>query len=200
MTQDVLIVDNGGANIASIGFALARLKRTARVSSNATDILEADHVILPGVGSAGHAMDRLRRHGLDTALRARTRPLLGICLGMQLLFEHSEESNTACLGALNGRVERLVGSAGVYVPHMGWNRLDVAHPHVLFEGIHAGSYAYFVHSYAAPLTERTTARCAHGRVFSAAVSRGCFHGVQFHPERSGPVGARLFENFLAMAA
>ncbi len=200
MNTEVLIVDNGGANIASIAFALARLKRCVRVSSDAQDVMDASHVILPGVGSAGPAMARLQRRGLDIALRARTRPVLGICLGMQLLFEHSAESDSACLGTLQGRVERLPTAPGIYVPHMGWNQLHWLSPHPLFEGIPLGSHAYFVHSYAAGIGPYTTARCEHGMAFSAAVSRQQWHGVQFHPERSGALGARILQNFLAMAA
>ncbi len=194
--MNVVLVDSGGANIGSVRYALERLGVQARVSGDADAIRAADRVILPGVGAARPAMARLDALGLVPTLRALERPLLGICLGMQLLFESSEEGGVACLGRLPGRVTRLPESPGVRVPHMGWNRLQPTRESSLLRGVGAGSQAYFVHSYAAPVTDDCLAACGHGADFAAVVQRGNVAGAQFHPERSASVGARLLQNFL----
>jgi glutamine amidotransferase len=142
-------------------------------------------------------MRRLRVAGLVDVICNLQQPVLGVCLGMQLLFEHSEEGDTACLGVFPGRVRRIQGSAKLRVPHMGWNRLRVRRDDSVFSGIDDGAYAYFVHGYAAPKGEATIATVAHGGEWSAIVRRGNFVGMQFHPERSAAVGARLLGNFLA---
>lgn len=195
---DVAIVDNGGANTASLRFALARLGHDATITADAQRIESATHVILPGVGSAQDAMARLRASGLDRLLPRLSQPVLGICLGMQLLFERSEEGDTDCLGALAGTAQRLTPAPGRPVPHMGWNTLDTAADSALLAGVPPRAYAYFVHSYAVPPGPETVARTDYGTPFSAVVSRGNFHGTQFHPERSGPVGARILDNFLRL--
>jgi len=193
---NVVLVDSGGANIGSVRYALERLGVQATMSAAAQVIRAADRVILPGVGAAGPAMARLNELALVDVLRSLTQPLLGICLGMQLLFEDSEEGGVACLGLVPGRVRRMPESPGVRVPHMGWNRLHPTRPSSLLEGIADGAQAYFVHSYAAPVTDDCLARCGHGEDFAAVVQRGNVAGAQFHPERSAATGARLLENFL----
>ena len=194
--MNVVLVDSGGANIGSVRYALERLGVQATMSADAQVIRAADRVILPGVGAAGPAMARLNELALVDVLRSLTQPLLGICLGMQLLFEDSEEGGVACLGLVPGRVRRMPESPGVRVPHMGWNRLHPTRPSSLLEGIADGAQAYFVHSYAAPVTDDCLARCGHGEDFAAVVQRGNVAGAQFHPERSAATGARLLENFL----
>jgi glutamine amidotransferase len=194
---DVVLIDSGGANIGSVRYALERLGVRARLSADAEAIARADRVILPGVGAAGAGMARLRELQLVEIVRGLSQPLLGICLGMQLLFESSEENDAQCLGLIPGRVRRLQGGAGVRVPHMGWNALQPHREDALLAGIIPGAQAYFVHGYAAPVGEATLATATHGEEFSAIVRRGNCWGAQFHPERSGPVGARLLENFLS---
>lgn len=192
----VAVVDSGVANIGSVVYALQRLGVEPVVSCGAADIRAADRVILPGVGAAGPAMVRLREAGLVDVLRSLEKPLLGICLGMQLLFERSDEGDVECLGVLPGRVERLAGEAGARVPHMGWNALRILRPSPLLAGIDDGAHAYFVHSYAVPVGDCTLATCAHGSRFSAVVGDGRCFGAQFHPERSSAAGATLLRNFL----
>jgi glutamine amidotransferase len=196
VTRDVTIVDSGGANIASLQHALARLGASSHVSNDASEIAAARRVLLPGVGSAEMAMQRLRDRELDRLLPTLTQPVLGICLGMQLLYEHSAEGDTACLGILSGAVVKLPAERGRPVPHMGWNTLQRCRQDATLAGLGDDDRVYFVHSYAAPVTGATTASCDYGREFAAVVAQGNFHGVQFHPERSGPVGARLLGNFL----
>jgi glutamine amidotransferase len=193
---DVAIVDSGGANLASLQFALERLGARSIVSSDPDRIARAPRVLLPGVGAAGDAMRRLRSAGLDRSIPRLQVPLLGICLGMQLLFEHSTEGDTPCLGVLPGQIERLPAAADRPVPHMGWNTLQVRQEDPLLRGIGAEDYVYFVHSYVAPLTAGTLASSDYGGPFAAVVRKENFRGVQFHPERSAQVGARLLQNFL----
>jgi imidazole glycerol-phosphate synthase subunit HisH len=201
--KDVVVIDTGGANLASVLFALRRLGTSAEVSTDAARIRAATHVLLPGVGAAADAMARLRAHGLDTVIPTLTQPVLGICLGMQLLFESSEEAaagetGTRCLGVVPGRVARIPDRAGYPVPHMGWNQLEPLHDDPLFAGIARGDYVYFVHSFAAPVGPDTLATSDYGGPFTAAVRRDNFRGVQFHPERSAGTGARLIANFIAL--
>lgn len=196
----VVLVDAGGANIGSVLYALERLGASARLSSDPGEIGTADRVILPGVGTAAAGMARLRALGLVELVRALRQPLLGVCLGMQLLFESSEEGDVDCLGLLPGRVSRLSGAPGVRVPHMGWNALHVVADDPLLASLEGGARAYFVHGYAAPVTADTLATATHGATFAAVVRRGNRMGAQFHPERSASVGARLLENFLGMHA
>jgi imidazole glycerol-phosphate synthase subunit HisH len=195
---DVVLVDAGGSNIGSVQAALQRLGVAAEMSSNAERIRRASHVVLPGVGAAKPGMQRLRNSGLDAVIPKLGQPVLGVCLGMQLLFESSEESDTRCLGVIPGRVARFSEAESGRVPHMGWNSLQRLGDSPLLNGIEDGDCAYFVHSYAVPLGLATVASCTYGRVFSAVVSWRNFHGAQFHPERSAAVGARLLSNFLEM--
>lgn len=195
--MDVVLVDAGGTNIGSVCYALERLGVDAAMSADPARIRAASHVILPGVGAAAEGMKRLRESKLDEVIRGLAQPVLGVCLGMQLLFEHSEEGDTSCLGLLPGRVRRLQGSVGLRVPHMGWNRLQVERDDALLAGLGERDHAYFVHGYAAPVSSCTLAGTEHGVHFSAVVRHANFCGMQFHPERSGALGARLLKNFLA---
>ncbi|HEY3731671.1 MAG TPA: imidazole glycerol phosphate synthase subunit HisH [Steroidobacteraceae bacterium] len=195
--SDVAIIDSGGANLASLQFALDRLGAHSIVSADYATIACAARVLLPGVGAAGDAMRQLRATGLDRLIPNLRVPVLGICLGMQLLFEHCSEGDTTGLGILPGRVERLLGAPDLPVPHMGWNTLEPIGRDPLMSGIEPGSYVYFVHSYAAGLSDCTLASVQYGGAHAAVVRRDNFHGVQFHPERSAAVGARLLNNFLA---
>ncbi len=196
VTKDVALIDAGGANLGSVRYALERLGLAARSVRDADGLTGAQRVILPGVGAAKPAMDLLRERGLDSALRALEVPLLGICLGMQLLFDASEEGDVACLGLLPGKVHRMQGRAGLRVPHMGWNTLEFVGESSLLDGISEPAHAYFVHGYAVPVTEDCIASSTHGEAFAACVQRGRIAGMQFHPERSADVGSKLLANFL----
>lgn len=198
--NSVAIVDNGGANTASLRYALERLGADARLTADPGELAAAHRVILPGVGAAAVAMQRLEALGLVETLRGLRQPLLGICLGMQLLFEASDEGDAACLGLLPGRVQRFEDRAACPVPHMGWNQLEFDAPDPLLDGVARGDHVYFVHSYAVPCGPWTVATADYGGHFSAVVRRGNFVGMQFHPERSGATGARLLANFLGSAA
>lgn len=193
---EVVVIDYGGANTGSVLYALERLGVSARLSNEANAIASAGRVILPGVGAAAPAMRQLHALGLVDVLRRLQRPLLGICLGMQLLYESSEEGDTEGLGLLPGRVRRMPATPGLRVPHMGWNRLRRRHDDPLLAGIDDGAHAYFVHSYAAPDDAQTLAASNHGEDFAALVRCGRHAGAQFHPERSGEIGLRLLRNFI----
>ena len=198
----IAIIDSGGANIASVRFALERLGVDSVLTADPAVISAAERVILPGVGAAPVAMAQLARAGLVECIRGLTQPVLGICLGMQLLFERSKEGDTPLLGLVGGTCGAFDPGMGLTVPHMGWNRLlprgEGRHP--LLSGVEDGAHVYFVHSYAAPVSADTVASCSYGVDFTALVARGNFMGAQFHPERSGPVGARILGNFLALPA
>ncbi len=199
MNRRVVIIENGGANTASLRHALERLDVEPVLTSDPSAIRAASHVILPGVGAARDAMSRLRAHGLDVLIPALTQPVLGICLGMQLLYDASEEGSAPCLGAISGTAQRMTAAPGRPVPHMGWNQLTATAYAPLLDGIETGERAYFVHSYAVPIGPETVAATHYGEPFSAVVARGNFFGTQFHPERSARTGARLLSNFLALA-
>ena len=190
------IVDSGGANIASVRFALERLGVRSELTADPAVIRGAERVILPGVGSAVEGMKRLRAKGLVDCVRGLTQPVLGVCLGMQLLFEKSEEGPTQTLGLIPGTVALLPNAPGITVPHMGWNTITTGREVGLLDGIAPDARFYFVHSYAAEVNAFTQASCRHGTPFAAIVQRGNFSGCQFHPERSGPAGARLLQNFV----
>lgn len=194
----VVIVDAGGANTGSVRYAFERLDIDATLVTDADSIRAADRVILPGVGTAAQVMARLQQLDLVDVLRTLERPLLGICVGMQLLFESSEEGEVAGLGLLPGRVSRLRGGPGLRVPHMGWSTLRALRADPLVEGVD-GTQAYFVHSFAAPVTDDCVLACDHGQAFAAAVRRGPVAGCQFHPERSAAIGARVLRSFLSPA-
>ena len=194
----IAIIDSGGANISSVRFALERLGREGVLTTDRNKIRHAEHVILPGVGAAGDAMQRLREHGLDELIPELTQPVLGICLGLQLLCEGSEEDDTQCLGVIPGTARKFVVDSTLPVPHMGWNQLEIKGANPLVEGLPDGSHFYFVHSYAVDVSPYTLATSDYGGHFSAMIYRKNFLGAQFHPERSGRWGARIIENFLRM--
>jgi glutamine amidotransferase len=195
---DTVIIDSGGANLASLQFAFERLGARTHVTTDAEEITAAARVILPGVGAAGDAMQRLRNSGVAALLPKLTQPVLGICLGMQLLFDHSEEGSTDCLG-IPETVRRLRPAPGLPVPHMGWNQLASLRDDPILDGITPNEYVYFVHSYAAPVSAITLATADYGTPVSAVVRKGNFWGTQFHPERSAETGARLLANFLRLS-
>lgn len=194
--MDIVVIDAGGANFGSVCYALERLGARPRIVRDADGLADAPRVLLPGVGAAGPAMALLRERGFSDVLPALQVPLLGICLGMQLLFDSSEEGGADCLGLLPGRVRKLAGGPGLRVPHMGWNTLEHVAASPLLAGIGSDARAYFVHGYAAPVTADCIAACSHGARFAAMVARGRVAGAQFHPERSSATGARLLANFL----
>lgn len=197
--MSLAIIDSGGANIASVALALRRLGAEAVFTADADVIRRADRVILPGVGAAAAAMTQLREHGLVDTIRALRQPVLGICLGMQLLYESSEEGDVGCLGLVPGRLSRLPEGPDRRVPHMGWSQTEVVTADPLLAGLDDEPWFYFVHSYAAPVNESTVATGQHGTRFTAIARRGNFCGAQFHPERSARAGAQLLQNFLEAA-
>jgi glutamine amidotransferase len=192
----VVIIDSGGANIASLQAALTRLGAPSRVSTDHDVIRQARRVLLPGVGSAHDAMARLRIAGLDQLIPALKQPLLGICLGMQLLFARSEEGPANCLGVIPGTIGKLKSEPGRPVPHMGWNQVTQVRPDPLLDGVGSLDHVYFVHSFAAPTSPATVAITDYGIAFTSVARHENFCGTQFHPERSGVVGARILANFL----
>jgi glutamine amidotransferase len=196
----LVVIDSGGANLASLEHCLARLGVETQISRDPAVIRAATRVILPGVGAAAAAMQRLAQYKLIDTLRALQQPVLGICLGMQLLFERSAEGQTPCLGIIAGGIEALHPAPGLTVPHMGWNTLqlsDAAAADPLLAGLGAQPWFYFVHGYYLPATHPAVlAHCEHGVAIGAVVRQRNFWGVQFHPERSARAGAQLIDNFL----
>lgn len=203
--SQLVIVDTGCANITSVFCALQRLGAEVQISAEPAVIRAADKVIIPGVGTAKQAMANIDAKGLRSTLQQLTQPVLGICLGMQLLTEHSAEGDVACLGLIPGQVAPLEAK-GLRLPHMGWNTLQVESPaHPLLQGITAADYVYFVHSFALLCDQEQPspymlASCDYGSRFAVVIGRRNFLGMQFHPERSGKVGARLLQNFLQLDA
>ncbi|MEA3003686.1 MAG: imidazole glycerol-phosphate synthase subunit HisH [Sphingomonadales bacterium] len=187
------IVDIGYGNVGSIGIAFERFGLVPKVTADRDLIAGADKVILPGVGAAGHAMAQIEARGLAGTLRGLTQPLLGICLGMQLLFERSDEDDTLCLGLIRGRVRSLKPAPGRPVPHMGWSRLSVKDSSL---GLGDGDYVYFAHGFACDPGPETAASADYGREIPAVVRSANRLGAQFHPERSGEAGARFLKAFL----
>ena len=194
--MSLAIIDSGGANINSVKHALRRLGTEPVFTADAAIIRNANRVILPGVGAAGAAMSRLRELDLLGCIRELRQPVLGICLGMQLLFERSDEDAVECLGIIPGKLQKLQASDGLRVPHMGWNTTKAVREDPLLNGLPEDPWFYFVHSYCAPTGESTLATCTHGKPFAAIVRKQNFYGAQFHPERSARYGARLLSNFL----
>jgi imidazole glycerol-phosphate synthase subunit HisH len=194
------IVDSGVANLASVMAALKRLNADAEVTSDAQKIRSASRVILPGVGSASAAMAQLEAKKLSDVLRKLTQPVLGICLGMQLLFEHSEEGQGCnCLGVIPGNIRQLPLKPDMPIPHMGWNQISIRAPAPpLLRDVKDGSFVYFVHSFAAPVGDATLASCDYSETFTAIAGHKNFFGCQFHPERSGFTGQQILKNFLVM--
>lgn len=194
----ITIIDYNAGNLRSVQNALQNLGASYIVTSSPTVLAKASKVIFPGVGAAGAAMTVLRKFNLDIAIKALTVPTLGICLGMQLLFEKCDEDNTQAIGIFQGTVARFDEKKGIKVPHMGWNRVKTVGKSPLLKGITDESSFYFVHSYAAPVTDDTIGITLYGRPFAAAVQKKNFYGTQFHPEKSGENGMSLLRNFLAL--
>lgn len=198
MTANVAIIASGGANIASLTFALDRLGARCVLTTDTDVIAAASHVILPGVGAAADAMRRLHERGLCNRIRGLKQPVLGICLGMQLLAESSEEDHTECLGVIPGAACKLQGTPVTPVPNTGWCRVRQVKAHPLLDGIADDSYFYFVHSYALPVADGSLATAMHGKPLAAIARHENFLATQFHPERSATDGARLLANFLRL--
>lgn len=196
--SQVVVIELGCANTASVLFALERLGAEAVLSSDAAEIRAAERVVLPGVGAAGFVMSRIHELGLYETIRGLTQPLMGVCLGQQLLFDSSEEGDVACLGLIPGRVTKMEAQRPLVIPHMGWNQLQAVREDPLTAGLNAGDHAYFVHSFVCPVTEHTLAQSTYGAPFAAMVRKGNVWGCQFHPERSSAAGAKILENFLTL--
>lgn len=192
------IIDSGGANIASLRYAIERLGVPSQLTTDKLVIRNATHVILPGVGAAADCMGRLEHADLVDTILNLQQPFLGICVGMQLLFDSSEEGDVDCLGLLSGRVRRFPNRDGLPVPHMGWNNLELARPSPLLNNFTEEDYVYYVHSYCAPVGDDTVASTNYGENFSAIVQHENVFGVQCHPERSAKSGALLLKNFLSI--
>lgn len=199
--MSLVIVDTGVANLSSVKFAFDRLGVNAVISDDVETIKSAERVILPGVGAAPYAMKTINAKDLTPVLQSLTQPVMGICLGMQLIFETLEEGGeeTLGLGLVPGKVTAL-DTKGQPSPHMGWNTLTKRSDDPLLEGLNNSDYAYFVHSYAAPVSDITLASCEYGSPFSAIVRHRNVYGCQFHPERSSRIGAIILENFLKVSA
>ena len=196
----VAIIDSGGANISSLLFAFERLDTQAILTTDAKVIEAAERVLLPGVGAARDAMQRLTDAGLVDVIRGLTQPVLGICLGMQLLCDASEEEDVECLGILPGVATKLDVAAGFSVPNMGWCETKMTRDHDVLTGIDDGSWFYYLHSFALPVSPYTLATAQHSAEFSAIIGRDNFIAAQFHPERSSAAGAALLKNFLGLSA
>ncbi|MBR3886411.1 MAG: imidazole glycerol phosphate synthase subunit HisH [Alistipes sp.] len=193
----IAIVDYKMGNLRSVENALRRLGADFTVTADADVIRRADKVLLPGVGNAAEAMENLRAAGLVEVIRSLRQPVLGICVGMQVMCRHSEEGDVDCLGIFDARVKRFLPSPELKVPHMGWNKIGNLETK-LFKDLEGGSYVYFVHSYYPELCPDTIATATHGVMFSAALKYENFYGTQFHPEKSGDVGERIIANFLQL--
>jgi imidazole glycerol-phosphate synthase subunit HisH len=190
----IAVIKYNAGNIKSLSFALQRLGVDFIVTGDETQIRQADKVIFPGVGEASTTMTFLREKKLDTIIRNLTQPVLGICLGMQLMCRHSEENNTNCLGIFNEPVKKIPAVDGLKVPHMGWNNLHNANDWL--SGLTPDSYAYFVHSYYVPVNSNTSLSCSYGVEISAALRKDNFYAVQFHPEKSAVAGENILKTFL----
>ena len=198
MNPSPVIVASGGANLASLRFALQRLGHDAPVTEDPRLIAAASHVILPGVGAARDAMERLRSAGLVEVIRRLEQPVLGICLGLQLLYTGSDEDDAQCLGIIPGQARRFPRSARLPIPQMGWNAVRRVAESPLLPGVEDGGYAYFIHSYALPQGPHTCGVADYGGIFSAVVQHNNFFATQFHPERSARFGAAILSNFLTV--
>ena len=192
----IAVIDYQCGNLRSVGNALQRIGCDYRITSDETLIRTASHVVLPGVGEASSTMEALKNSGLDKTLLKLTQPVLGICIGMQVMCRFSEEGNVPCLGLFDAVVRKLPVSENLKVPHIGWNSItDFASP--LTDGIAEGAYFYYVHSFAPEINRQTAAITEHGISFSALLQNANFFGVQFHPEKSGEVGEQFLKNFLS---
>ncbi|WP_439241381.1 imidazole glycerol phosphate synthase subunit HisH [Lonepinella sp. BR2474] len=193
--QKIIVIDTGCANLSSVKFAFDRLGFRTEISQEINEIHSADKLILPGVGTAIAAMQNLEQRQLIDIIKNATQPMLGICLGMQLMTAYSAEGNVSTLNLMTGNTQ-LIPDTGLPLPHMGWNKVHYTENHPLFAEIEQASHFYFVHSYAVLPNENTIATSQYGVDFSAAIAHNNFYGVQFHPERSGKNGAQLLRNFV----
>lgn len=194
----IAVIDYDMGNLCSVGNALGRLGAEWVLTSDHDEIRRADRVLLPGVGNDAEAMVRLRERGLCELIRDLRRPVLGICVGMQVMCRHSEEGDVDCLGIFDAKVRRFPDEPGLKVPHVGWNSINNLETKLL-KGVKKGAYVYYVHSYYAPLCPDTIATTRYGStMFSAALKYENFYGTQFHPEKSGDVGEQIIKNFLAL--
>ena len=192
----IAIVDYDAGNIRSVAGALERLGQQYELTADPERLLAADRVILPGVGNAAHALESLRQKGLCEVIRSLRRPVLGICVGLQILCRDSEEGPVEGLGVFDAHVRRFPDEPQIKVPHMGWNALGNLDGK-LMKGLQSGTFVYFVHSYYPSLCQDTVATCRHGStLFSAALRYENFYGTQFHPEKSGHAGSRILQNFI----
>lgn len=197
--MNIVIIKYNAGNIESVNNALNRLGVNAEITTNPERIRNADKVIFPGVGEASTTMEYLRKHKLDELIVSLKQPVLGICLGLQLMCSHTEEGNTKCLGIFDEKVVRFIPKPGeefiTKVPHMGWNAITNLNGDI-FSGDMENEYVYFVHSFYAGLGVHTAATCNYINPFSAALQKNNFYATQFHPEKSGSIGARILENFI----
>lgn len=192
----IVIIKYNAGNVQSVLFALERIGVTAQLSDDAETITKADKVIFPGVGEAGSAMNYLKEKNLDKVIKELKQPVLGICLGMQLLCQHSEESNTECLGVFNEKVKRFPANKNLKVPHVGWNTIyDLKSP--LYQNCHE-AFVYYVHSYYVEIGEHAIATTNYILPFSASIHKDNFYACQFHPEKSGSIGESILKNFVAL--
>lgn len=199
IAPSVAVVPGGGENVNCVLFALERIGVRPLLTLDPKVVAAAERVILMGVGAAAPGMAKLREHGLVDCLRGLQQPVLGICVGMQLLFERSAEGDVPCLGMLPGRIEALPTGGDLTVPHMGWNQIELLKSdQPLLEGIKSGDWAFYANSFYAPLTDACIARSDYGVPISAVVQRGNVYGCQFHPEKSRQTGRRILENFLRL--
>ncbi len=201
-TFKIAVIDYGAGNLRSVAKAIESLGHKAVVTSDPPDLRTVDGTVFPGQGIAGPAMDRLKAAGMDTALKeivAAGRPFFGVCLGLQLIFDWSDEGDTTCLGILSGRTVRF--TEGLKVPHMGWNEVRFVRDHPVFEGVEDGTQFYFVHSYFGVPDDSglTIGETEYGTTFASAVAVGSLVATQFHPEKSGMTGVRLYDNFFRHA-
>ena len=193
----IAIIDYKMGNLRSVENALHRLGAEFEVTADADKIVRADRVLLPGVGNAAEAMHNLRQAGLPEVIKSLRRPVLGICVGMQVMCRHSDEGDAECMGIFDARVKRFTPTPTEKVPHVGWNQIGNLEKK-LFTDIKSGSFVYFVHSYYAKLCPDTIATTRHGLLFSSALKYENFYGTQFHPEKSGDTGEQIIKNFLQL--
>lgn len=193
----IALIDYGAGNLKSVANALDDLKMPYIVTNKREEINSADKIIFPGVGEATSAMNKLQSKNIAELIKNTTKPLLGICLGMQLLATFSEERSTKCLDVVKTIVKQF-DSQNVKVPHMGWNKVEYTNINKLFNGINSGEHFYFANSYYVPITEYTIASTNYGVIFSASINKNNFYGVQFHPEKSGKVGLQILRNFIEL--
>ncbi len=191
----IAVIDYDTGNLRSVANALSRLGAEFSVTDDPKVIMAAERVLLPGVGEAQSAMAKLRERGLEEVIKSLTQPVLGICIGVQLMCRYSQEGETHCMGIFDSSVRKFAADSGLKVPHMGWNSIEgLSSP--LFDGVDEGSYIYYVHSFAPELSSQTVATTSYGEQFSAALNCNNFFGTQFHPEKSGEIGEKILSNFL----